>query len=97
MTILFATDHYSPHVNGVVRQVMMLRQELLRRGHRVLVLTARIGEITNKEPDIFYLPSFKTYTHADDYFTMPFNKKVEEKIIATVSYTHLTLPTIYSV
>ena len=39
MKILLTTDVYAPTVNGVVTSLCTLRQELMRRGHTVRVLT----------------------------------------------------------
>lgn len=81
MTILFATDHYPPHVNGIVRHVIMLEEELRKRGHRIIILTARVNKSQKNGNDIFYLPSIKTYTHADDYLGIPYNRKIEKQIL----------------
>ncbi|MEK7605670.1 MAG: glycosyltransferase [Patescibacteria group bacterium] len=92
MTILFATDHYPPHVNGIVRHVIMLQDELRKRGHRVLILTPRVTKTQKTGDDIFYLPSVKTYTHADDALAVPYNRKLEQQILALkpdIVHSHL--------
>lgn len=94
MTILFTTDHYPPSVNGIVSHVILVRQELQRRGHRVIVVSPKIGRTIKRENDVFHLPSFPLPTRAKDLFTIPFDVAVERKIMdipIDIFHNHLFL------
>ncbi|MGY4398630.1 glycosyltransferase involved in cell wall biosynthesis [Sphingomonas sp. UYAg733] len=51
MRIAIATDAWTPQVNGVVRTLQMVRAELERQGHEVLIVS----------PDLFYSVPCPTY------------------------------------
>ncbi|HEX7848243.1 MAG TPA: glycosyltransferase family 1 protein [Sphingomonas sp.] len=51
MRIAIVTDAWSPQVNGVVRTLQSVRDELVRQGHDVLILS----------PDLFYSMPCPTY------------------------------------
>lgn len=55
--ILITTDWYEPTINGVVRSVLNLRKELLRKGHEVRVLTLSQSTLSFRENDVFFLGS----------------------------------------
>ena len=57
MNIGIFTDTYYPQINGVVTSVSTLRSELQKRGHKVFLFTARDPATSEKEPNIFRLPS----------------------------------------
>lgn len=79
MTILFTTDHFLPHFNGIVSHVVMLRDELRRRGHRVIILTPKVSD--KHEEDVYYLPSYPLFFRAEDAFSLPFNTKIEKELL----------------
>lgn len=80
MTILFTTDHYIPTVNGVVMHVMLLKKELEKRGHRVIVVTPRFGKRYKKQPDVFYLPAIPIPLRAKELLAIPFDPIMQHKI-----------------
>lgn len=53
MTIAIVTDTYLPQINGVVTAEVLLRQELRRLGHRVLVIAPSYGGCEAPEPDVY--------------------------------------------
>ncbi|MCD8155713.1 MAG: glycosyltransferase [Clostridiales bacterium] len=57
MKILITTDWYSPAINGVVTSVVNLRQELIKEGHDVLVLTLSGTHRTWQEDNVIYIGS----------------------------------------
>ncbi|GIV15040.1 MAG: 1,2-diacylglycerol 3-glucosyltransferase [Armatimonadota bacterium] len=66
MHIAIFSESYPPVTNGVAVSVSTLRRELLRRGHRVTVITARHPQAPAQEEDVIRLPSF-TWLFAPDY------------------------------
>jgi glycosyltransferase involved in cell wall biosynthesis len=44
MNILFITKFYQPHVGGVEKHVALLTEELIKRGHRVRVITEQFDD-----------------------------------------------------
>ncbi len=94
MTILFTTDQYQPNVNGIVTHILLLREELQKRGHRVLILTPKFGRRYKKEKDVFYLPSIPMPLRAKDLITIPFDPITErklKKIQIDIVHNHLFL------
>lgn len=57
MKILLATDTWAPMVNGVVRSVQLLRQQLLAMGHDVRVLTLSGTSRSYTEDGVVFLGS----------------------------------------
>ena len=51
MRIAIVTDAWSPQVNGVVRTLQSVRDELVAQGHQVLIVS----------PDLFYSMPCPTY------------------------------------
>lgn len=50
MNILFVTKHYLPRIGGVEKQVSELSRRLVKRGHKVTVLTSKYeNSLKNKE------------------------------------------------
>lgn len=80
MTILFTTDQYAPNVNGIVTHILLVREELQKRGHRVIILTPKFGGRYKKEKDVFYLPSIPMPLRAKDLITIPFDPITERRI-----------------
>lgn len=66
MHIAIFSESYPPVTNGVAVSVSTLRRELLQRGHRVTVVTARHPQAPAQEEDVIRLPSF-TWLFAPDY------------------------------
>lgn len=66
MHVVIFSESYPPITNGVAVSVSTLRRELLQRGHRVTVVTARHPHVPAQEEDVIRLPSF-TWLFAPDY------------------------------
>ena len=57
MKILITTDLYTVTTNGVVTSLRNLREELVKKGHEVRVLTFSDGLKSHKEGDVYYIKS----------------------------------------
>lgn len=57
MKILLTTDWWVPAVNGVVRSVLLLREQLMAQGHDVKVLTLSSNGHSYEEDGVIYLGS----------------------------------------
>ncbi len=83
MTILFPTDQYLPSQTGVVNGISVylanIKKELEKRGHRCLILTA--GNPSQKEKDLFLLPSIQFPGRPEDQIVLPFNKKIVSQLL----------------
>lgn len=93
LTILFTTDQYIPTVNGIVSHIVILKEELQRRGHRVIIVSPKLKK-QKKEKDVYYLPAFPLKFRAKDQFTIPFDSKIEKKILSVpidIVHNHLFL------
>lgn len=93
LTILFTTDQYTPTVNGIVSHIVILKEELQKRGHRVIIVAPKLKK-QKKEKDVYYLPAFPLPIRAKDQFTIPFDSKIEKKILSLpidIVHNHLFL------
>ncbi len=93
MTILFTTDNYLPATNGVVTQVKAIKEELERRGHRVIVVAPKYGKHP-PEVDVFRLASTGMPQRPGDRLVFPFNKRVEMELLKMpidIFHNHLGL------
>lgn len=63
MKILITTDLYKPTINGVVTSVLNLKEELVKKGHEVRILTVSQTLRSYREEDVYYMKSlpFKIY------------------------------------
>lgn len=57
MKILITTDLFTTNTNGVVTSVRNLRDELLKRGHEVRIITLSEDKKSRKEGDVYYVKS----------------------------------------
>lgn len=58
MKVLITTDLYLPTINGVVTSVLNLKNELIKRGHEVKILTLVQADKNCSEDDTYYIKSF---------------------------------------
>lgn len=58
MKVLITTDLFLPTINGVVTSVLNLRDELIRRGHEVKILTLVQADKKSDEENTYYIKSF---------------------------------------
>lgn len=80
MNILFVTDQYKPAVNGIVTHILLLREELVRRGHKVWVVAPNFGPKTEVENRVLRMPSVVFPPRPVDRLTIPYNRKVEKEL-----------------
>lgn len=93
MTILFTTDNYLPATNGVITQVKAIKEELERRGHRVVIVAPKYGKHA-PEVDVFRLASTGMPQRPGDRLVFPFNKRVEMELLKMpidIFHNHLGL------
>ena len=67
MRVLITTDWYKPVVNGVVTSVVNLREELIRQGNEVKILTLSPDQRSYVDDEVYYIQSAdagKIYPHA---------------------------------
>lgn len=57
MKILITSDWYLPTINGVVTSLQNLRDELIKQGHEVRVVTLSSSFKTYKKDDVYYIGS----------------------------------------
>ncbi len=60
MRIAFFSESYKPHISGVTRSVELLKKELELLGHEVHVFAPSYPGYSDKEPNVFRLPSVPT-------------------------------------
>lgn len=82
MTIALFSESYLPTKSGIVTVVIQLRDQLIKQGHRVLVVVPETTpEFSTKgDPDFFRIPSRPLGLGTDQYFTIPNFKKIYEFI-----------------
>jgi len=59
MNIALFLDCWTPMKNGVVTSVQQLREGLMRRGHRVVVVSVLVKGYGNQDPDILLIPQIE--------------------------------------
>lgn len=80
MKILFVTDQYKPATNGIVTHLVLLREELLKRGHEVWIVAPNFGPKTEPEEHVLRLSSVVFPPRPVDRFTIPYNRKIEKQL-----------------
>lgn len=84
MNIVFISDSYLHAVNGIVKQLLLLKKELQKRGHRVIIVAPKPNKKNlTEEKDVLYVPSVTFFMRPQDRLTMPFNRKVEKFLMET--------------
>lgn len=82
MTILFCADQYLPAINGITMHMKLMKEELEKRGHRVLIAA---GTHDKKQlasvKDFFELPSFTFPGRKEDLITIPTSKRIERLLL----------------
>ncbi|MFA5829912.1 MAG: glycosyltransferase [Candidatus Gracilibacteria bacterium] len=77
MNILFTSDHYLPTVNGIVHQMVIIKQELEKRGHKVIVVAPKCDNYDKVEKNVIYVPSVPFFMRPQDRLSAPFNKEID--------------------
>ncbi|WP_300410347.1 glycosyltransferase [Lagierella sp.] len=84
MKILISTDAYAAITNGVVTSVKNLRQELLKLGHdvKILTLSPSTESYIDREENIIYLGSFDiSILYPDARFTLAWKSPLIDEIL----------------
>lgn len=71
MNIGLFTDCYYPQINGVVTSVMALREELIRRGHNVTIVTVQVPGYKSSTEDIIRIKAVPKVKLLDFRMAMP--------------------------
>ncbi len=82
MNIVMVTNTYTPLINGVVRSIMLLAEELRRRGHRVLVLAPQADASSEEETDVIRLPAIQSFNGSDLSVSLPVSSTLWERLDA---------------
>ncbi|MBG9988619.1 glycosyltransferase family 4 protein [Aerococcaceae bacterium DSM 111176] len=65
MNIGFFTDTYFPQISGVSTSIRILRDQLVEKGHRVIIFTTTDPDADTSEPDVVRLPSIPFVSFED--------------------------------
>ena len=71
MNIGLFTDCYYPQINGVVTSVMALREELIRRGHNVTIVTVQVPGYKSSSEGIIRIKAIPKVKLLDFRMAMP--------------------------
>lgn len=71
MNIGIFTDCYYPQINGVVTSVMTLREELIRRGHDVTIVTVQVPGYKNSSDDVIRIKAIPKVKLLDFRMALP--------------------------
>ncbi|WP_407436029.1 glycosyltransferase [Treponema sp.] len=72
MTIALFSDSYLPTKSGIVTVVIQLRDQLIKRGHRVLLVTVETtDEFATDDPDIYRVHSHPLGLGTDQFIAIP--------------------------
>ncbi|MCI5829866.1 MAG: glycosyltransferase [Treponema sp.] len=72
MTIALFSDSYLPTKSGVVTVVLQLRNQLIKQGHRVLLITVETTqEYSTDDPDIYRVRSMPLGLGTDQFIAVP--------------------------
>ena len=82
MTIALFSESYLPTKSGIVTVVIQLRDQLIKKGHRVLLVVPETTPefSTKNDPDFFRVPSRPLGLGTDQYMTFPNFKNILEFI-----------------
>lgn len=81
MTIALFSDSYLPTKSGIVTVVLQLKDQLIKAGHKVVLVTVETTpEFATNDPNIYRVPSKVLGLGTDQFFTMPRMKPIKEFI-----------------
>lgn len=82
MKVLITTECYAPTINGVVVSTMNLKNELMKRGHEVKILTLSETRHTYEKEGVIYIGSTgASIVYPEARITFPRNNRFIEEII----------------
>ncbi|PKM68534.1 MAG: glycosyltransferase family 4 protein [Firmicutes bacterium HGW-Firmicutes-2] len=73
MNIGIFTDCYYPQINGVVTSVMMLQEELEKRGHNVTIITVKVPHHIEERENVIRIKSIPIIRMNEFRLGIPFN------------------------
>jgi len=73
MNIGIFTDCYYPQINGVVTSVMMLQEELEKRGHKVTIITVKVPNYIEERENVIRIKSIPIIRMNEFRLGIPFN------------------------
>ncbi|MBI4084360.1 MAG: glycosyltransferase [Candidatus Levybacteria bacterium] len=95
MTILLDTDNYKPAVNGIVSHILLIKEELEKRGHTVIIVAPSYGKRNGKpEENVYRLRAINNPLRSLDKLVLPFDPAVESAILRypiDIVHSHLFL------
>jgi len=78
------TDSYLPQINGVVTQIKNTSEELVKRGHEILIVAPshnkKFKETNGNGLKVVYLPSLTLPTYSDYKITFPTSSRVKKEL-----------------
>lgn len=88
MKIAIFTDHYYPLLGGITTSVVTLKNSLEARGHDVTIITVKVPNHEDHEPNIIRVPAFKLMDMRVGYFAPRdiYNRLMEEQF--DIIHTH---------
>ena len=75
MRILIATDSYRHQLNGVTNSILLLSDELRRRGHTVKVLSLSESRHSYRDEDEYYISSLSSLVYPDFRISLTFHDR----------------------
>ena len=97
MKICMFTNTYLPHVGGVARSISCFKEDLQKRGHKVLIIAPEYtdkdaGDSEDKTPDVIRLPAIQNFNGSDFSIRIsPFPwwwQKLWRRFIRTIIHSH---------
>ena len=99
MNIAIFSDCFVPIKNGVVTSILQLKEGLENKGHKVLIITSDVPNYTDKDKNIYRLPSVKAGLGTEQRFAFfnqgPINRFLKKKNIEII-HTHTEFSIGYS-
>lgn len=82
MNVVMFTNTFVPHVGGVTRSVLTLRQELERRGHRVLIVAPTYEGHRRDQPGVLRMPAIQILARQGYATPIPMARHIRDEIEA---------------
>jgi glycosyltransferase involved in cell wall biosynthesis len=80
MNVAMLTNTFTPHVGGVARSVESFRGELVRRGHRVLVVAPEFPGTPRDESDVVRIPALQHFNGSDFSVPVPVPVRLRQRL-----------------
>jgi glycosyltransferase involved in cell wall biosynthesis len=94
MKICMFTNTYWPHVGGVARSVRFFAEDLIDRGHRVLIVAPEYAgerETSGHRPEILRVPAIQNFNGSDFSVRIPLPLYIDqeiEKFLPDIVHSH---------